>query len=62
MQYYSVRTTARDCGLISLTRHFDAWASLNMPMGNLLEAKILIETGGGTGSVDCAIANVVTTQ
>ena len=61
-QYYSVRTTARDCGQISLTEHFDAWAGLGMTMGNLLEAKILIEVGGGSGSVDCPIANVMTTQ
>ncbi|MBN1605042.1 MAG: glycoside hydrolase family 11 protein [Polyangiaceae bacterium] len=61
-QYYSVRTTARDCGVISLTQHFDAWAGLGMPLGNLLEAKILVETGGGSGSVNCPVANVMTTQ
>ena len=61
-QYYSVRTTARDCGQISLTEHFDAWESLGMSLGNLLEAKILIEAGGGAGSIDFPIANVVLTQ
>jgi hypothetical protein len=29
-----------------------------MSMDNILEAKILAETGGGSGSVDFAIANV----
>jgi hypothetical protein len=62
MQYYSVRTTARACGQISLTAHFDAWDDLGMPLGNLLEAKILVEVGGGNGSVDFPIANVTTTQ
>lgn len=62
IQYYSVRTTARECGQISLTEHFDAWNGMGMSMGNLLEAKILVEVGGGSGSVDFAIANVTTTQ
>jgi endo-1,4-beta-xylanase len=62
IQYYSVRKTARDCGVISLTQHFDAWESLGMSLGTLLEAKILVETGGGSGTVDCPIANVMTTQ
>ena len=63
IQYYSVRRTARDCGVITLTEHFDAWQSLGMDMsGNLLEAKILVEVGGGQGSVEFPIANVQTTQ
>lgn len=61
-QYYSVRKTARACGVISLTEHFDAWKSLNMPMGVLLEAKIIAEVGGGSGRVDFPVANVTTTQ
>jgi hypothetical protein len=62
VQYYSVRTTARDCGVISLTEHFVAWEGLGMSLGNLLEAKILVEVGGGTGSVEFPIANVMTTE
>lgn len=59
IQYYSVRTTARDCGVISLTEHFNAWQSLGMDMtGPLLEAKILVEVGGGVGSVELPVANV----
>jgi len=61
-QYYSVRTTARACGQISLTEHFNAWAGLSMPLGNLLEAKILVEVGGGSGTVELPIARVTTTQ
>jgi hypothetical protein len=59
IQYYSVRTTARACGVISLSEHFRAWESLGMDMsGGLLEAKILVEVGGGVGSVQLPIANV----
>lgn len=59
IQYYSVRTTARACGVISLSEHFAAWESLGMDMsGELLEAKILVEVGGGVGNVQLPIANV----
>lgn len=61
MQYYSMRKTARSCGQISLTEHFDAWKALGMELGDLLEAKILVEVGGGTGRVDLPIANVMLT-
>jgi endo-1,4-beta-xylanase len=60
MQYYSVRRTARSCGVISLTEHFNAWQSLGMDMtGDLLEAKILVEVGGGAGNVQLPVANVI---
>ncbi len=62
IQYYSVRKTARQCGVISLTQHFDAWKGLGMDLGNLLEAKILVEVGGGVGKVDLPVANVVESQ
>ena len=58
VQYYSVRQTARQCGQISITQHFDAWKAAGLALGNMLEAKILVETGGGTGSVDMTTANV----
>jgi len=57
-QYYSIRKTARQCGTISITQHFDAWKAASMPLGNLLEAKILVEVGGGNGSVQFPVANV----
>jgi hypothetical protein len=60
MQYYSVRRTARACGVISLTEHFNAWQALGMDMtGDLLEAKILVEVGGGIGNVQLPVANVM---
>jgi endo-1,4-beta-xylanase len=61
VQYYSVRKTARQCGVISLTEHFDAWKAKGMTLGALLEAKILVETGGGQGTMDFPVANVTVT-
>jgi endo-1,4-beta-xylanase len=61
-QYYSIRQTNRTCGTISVTEHFKAWTAAGNKMGNLLEVKILLEVGGGQGSVDFPIANVTKTQ
>jgi len=51
-QFFSVRTSRRTCGTISVTEHFKKWASYNMSMGNMYEASITVEAGGGTGSID----------
>ena len=62
-QYYSIRKTARQCGTITISDHFKAWDSLGMSMaGNLLEAKILIETGGGSGTADFYVADMQATN
>ncbi len=61
-QFWSVRQTARTCGTITINQHFDAWKAAGMALGNMLEAKILIETGGGNGSINFPIANVTSTQ
>jgi endo-1,4-beta-xylanase len=57
-QYISVRTSARTCGHISLTKHFDAWKSFGMTLGKMEEAKVLVEAGGGSGRIDFPTANV----
>jgi endo-1,4-beta-xylanase len=57
-QFYSVRQTARTCGQISISDHFSAWANAGMTLGSVLEASILIEAGGGSGSIDFPTANV----
>ena len=51
-QYFSVRRNARSCGHIDITAHFKKWESLNMKMGKMYEAKVLVEAGGGSGSFD----------
>ncbi len=57
-QFWSIRQTARQCGTISITQHFDAWQAAGMTLGNLLEVTLLVESGGGTGNIDFAVANV----
>jgi len=57
-QFYSVRQTARQCGQISITDHFNAWTAAGMTLGSVLEASILVEVGGGMGSIDFPTANV----
>ena len=58
LQFYSVRQTARSCGQISLTKHFDAWKAAGMALGKMDQAQILLEVGGGQGSVEFPVANV----
>ncbi|HEY5958388.1 MAG TPA: glycoside hydrolase family 11 protein [Polyangiaceae bacterium] len=61
-QFYSIRTTGRQCGVISVTDHFKAWDAKGWKLGNLLEVKILVEAGGGNGSAEFPVANVKKTQ
>jgi endo-1,4-beta-xylanase len=60
-QFYSVRKTARTCGTISISEHFKAWAAAGMTLGKMDQAQILVEVGGGSGSVDFTTANVTAT-
>jgi endo-1,4-beta-xylanase len=48
-QFFSIRQTPRKSGTISITEHFKKWAGLSMNLGNMYEAKFLVEAGGGTG-------------
>jgi endo-1,4-beta-xylanase len=57
-QIYSMRTSKRTCGTISITDHWNAWAKANQQLGSMLEASILIEAGGGSGSISFPTANV----
>ena len=57
-QFISVRTSARTCGHISLTKHFDAWKGFGMTLGKMEEAKVLVEAGGGSGRIDFPTASV----
>jgi hypothetical protein len=51
-QFWSVRRTPRTCGHISLSEHWKQWAKAGMTMGNMVEAKLLVEAGGGQGTFD----------
>jgi hypothetical protein len=61
-QFWSVRQKARQCGTISVTQHFDGWKAAGMTMGSLLEVKILVEVGGGSGTIDFPVANLTSTK
>jgi endo-1,4-beta-xylanase len=57
-QFFSVRQTPRQCGHISITEHFKEWANLGMTLGMMYEAKILVEAGSGSGSIDYTSASM----
>jgi len=50
VQFFSIRQTPRQCGHISISQHYAKWASLGLTLGNMVEAKLLVEVGGGGGS------------
>ena len=58
-QFFSIRQTARQCGHISISKHFEKWASLGMKLGKMYEAKILVEAGGGSGSINFSKGSVL---
>jgi hypothetical protein len=58
-QYFSVRQTARQCGHISISEHFSKWAGLGLQLGNLEEAKLLVEAQNSSGTIDFTTATVV---
>jgi endo-1,4-beta-xylanase len=53
VQYFSIRQSPRQFGTISITEHFKQWESMGLQLGNMYEAKFLIEAGGGTGWLEC---------
>jgi endo-1,4-beta-xylanase len=58
-QYFSIRQTARQCGHISISEHFSQWATLGLQVGDLEEAKLLVEAQSSTGTIDFTTATVV---
>jgi len=61
-QMWSVRSTARTCGTITVSDHFAAWQKQGWNLGKLTSVHINVEVGGGTGSIDFPIADVTTTS
>ena len=61
-QYFSIRTSARDCGVINVTAHMKKWEALGLKPGKLYEAKVLGEAGstgsGVSGTADFPHAKV----
>ncbi|HXP89700.1 MAG TPA: glycoside hydrolase family 11 protein [Fibrobacteria bacterium] len=58
VQFFSIRQSARTCGTISLSQHFAQWTKLGMNLGNMEEAKLLVEAGGGSGSIDYSVGTM----
>lgn len=51
-QYWSVRTSKRTSGTISVTDHFNAWESRGMPMGKMYEVALCVEGYQSSGSAN----------
>lgn len=57
-QYFSIRRTARQCGTISVTEHFEQWEELDLPLGKFHEVKLLLEAQFNEGTVSFTTARV----
>lgn len=51
-QYWSVRTSKRTSGTISVSQHFSKWESMGMRMGKMYEAALNVEGYQSSGSAD----------
>lgn len=58
LQYFSIRQTARQCGTISVSEHFQQWEQLGLSLGKLHEVKLLVEAQFNTGSIQFTTASV----
>ena len=50
-QYFSVRSSPRDCGSINISEHMRQWEKMGLTMGKLYEAKVLGEAGNTSSNV-----------
>lgn len=62
VQFFSVRTSPRSCGTISISEHFSQWARMGLQLGNLEEARIVVEVGGGSGSGSITFSTATVTK
>jgi hypothetical protein len=60
-QIVSVRQNPRQCGHVSISEHFRQWQRMGLNLGLMKEAKILVEAGGGNGSITFTHANITVT-
>ncbi len=51
-QYWSVRTSKRTSGTISVSQHFNSWESRGMPLGKMYEVALTVEGYQSSGSAD----------
>jgi hypothetical protein len=51
-QYWSVRTSKRTSGTISVSKHFQEWENMGMNMGNMYETAFVVEGYQSSGNAD----------
>jgi hypothetical protein len=52
-QFFSVRSSSRQSGHVDISAHFKQWERLGMKIGNIFQLMFAVETGGGSGTLDC---------
>jgi endo-1,4-beta-xylanase len=61
-QLISARSTTRQCGTITVSEHFAAWAKQGWVVGDVSSIHINVEVGGGTGSIQFPTASISTSN
>ncbi|HEY0464886.1 MAG TPA: glycoside hydrolase family 11 protein [Polyangiaceae bacterium] len=59
VQFWSVRKTKRQCGHISISRHFDEWAKLGLQLGKMEEVRMSVEGQNNSGTIEFTTATLV---
>jgi len=58
----STRKKARQCGTVTVSDHFAAWAKQGWNLGSLASVHINLEVGGGSGSIQFPVATITTSN
>lgn len=58
-QYFSIRKDTRNSGTISVSKHFEKWEELGMPMGKLYEVSMVVEGYQSKGSFEFKELDVI---
>lgn len=57
-QYWSVRTSKRTSGTISVSEHFKAWEKMGMTMGKMYEVSLVVEGYQSSGRADVTTMSI----